>query len=329
MAKGKNQKLKLLYLMKLLLEKTDDKHSLSMNDIIGELACYGISAERKSIYDDLDVLRQFGIDIIGEARGKSYFYHVGKREFELAELKLLVDSVQASRFITLKKSRELIKKLEGITSCYEGKELHRQVFVAERIKTMNESIYYNVDIIHEAINSNRRILFQYFQWNVDKKMELRHNGEYYDISPWGLSWADENYYMIGYDAAVGIIKHYRVDKMRCLRLSDACRAGRQFFLELDMAVYAKKVFGMYGGKEECVKLLCKNEFAGVIIDRFGRNIPFKKVSATHFQVNVDVVVSNQFFGWIMALGDGVSIVEPDSAVKRLREEIEKMQQKYK
>lgn len=196
MAKLPNQKLKILYLMKVLLEKTDESHSITMPEIIAELEAYGITAERKSIYNDMECLRQYGLDIIGEQYDRTYYYRIGNRQFELAELKLLVDSVQSAKFLTAKKSNRLIKKIEGLASKYEASQLHRQVYVAERIKTMNESIYYNVDNIHNAIAKNSKITFQYFQWNVKKEMELRKNGALYEVSPWALSWNDENYYLV-------------------------------------------------------------------------------------------------------------------------------------
>ena len=179
MAKGTNQKMKLIYLMKILLENTDDSHGMTLAEIMEELARYDITAERKSLYDDFEALRLYGLDILMEKKNRTAYYYVGERSFELAELKLLVDSVQSSRFITEKKSRQLIKKLEGFVSKYQAKELHRQVYVQGRIKTMNESIYYNVDKIHQAISQNVKIQFQYFQWNVNKEMELRHGGDFY------------------------------------------------------------------------------------------------------------------------------------------------------
>ena len=193
MPKSSNQKLKLIYLMKILLERTDETHSITMSEIIDALAAYDISAEHKSLYNDIESLRVCVLDIIGTQEDRTYSYHIGNRKFELAELKLLVDSVQSAKFITAKKSNKLIKKIEGLASKYEASQLHRQVFVAGRVKTMNESIYYNVDRIHTAIAENSMITFQYFQWNVDKKMELRHDGALYEVSPWSLSWDDENY----------------------------------------------------------------------------------------------------------------------------------------
>ena len=323
-----NQRLKQIYLMKVLLDNTDETHSLTMPEIVTALNEYGISAERKSIYDDIEALRVFGMDIIGEKSGRTFMYHVGSRDFELAELKLLVDSVQSSKFITAKKSNELISKIEKIASKHEAKQLQRQVFVSERIKTMNESIYYNVDIIHSAIANNAKIKFQYFQWNVNKQQELRHDGEYYLISPWALTWDDENYYMIGYDHKVGIIKHYRVDKMLRIEETVENREGRQHFRRFDMAVYAKKMFGMFDGKEQSVKIECDNSLAGVMIDRFGKSVSMIKKDEEHFVVNVTVAVSRQFFGWIISLGSGVVITEPENVVEQLKEEIRDLNKRY-
>ncbi|MCD8153492.1 MAG: WYL domain-containing protein [Clostridiales bacterium] len=329
MAKGANQKLKIMYLMKILLEQTDEDHSISMSEILSALNQYGITAERKSIYNDLESLRQFGMDIIGEHRDRMYYYHVGKRQFELAELKLLVDSVQSAKFITVKKSNELIKKIESLASRHEASQLQRQVYVANRIKTMNGSIYYNVDEIHGAIAANRQIRFQYFQWNVKKEMKLRRDGAYYQISPWALSWDDENYYLIAFDSAEGKIKHFRVDKMLRIESVKDRREGREQFKEFDMAVYARKMFGMYGGREENVKLCCENKLVGAIIDRFGKEVSIMKEDEQHFSVNVKVAVSNQFIHWVMALGAGAKIVGPESVVAEVKEEIARLEKQYK
>lgn len=329
MAKGNNQKLKIVYLMKILLEKTDETHSITMPEIISSLKNYGISAERKSIYSDIENLRLFGMDIIGEQRERTFYYHVGSRQFELAELKLLVDSVQSAKFITAKKSNELIKKIEGFASKYEASQLQRQVYVAERIKTMNESIYYNVDKIHTAIGANSKISFQYFQWDVHKKMVMRKDGALYEVSPWALSWDDENYYLIAFDSNEDKIKHFRVDKMLHIDVKNEQREGKEKFKEFNMAVYARKTFGMFGGEEQKVKLLCENSFAGVMIDRFGKDVFLVPADETHFTVNVNVAVSRQFLAWVIALGEGVKIVEPESVVRQMREEVERLMRQYK
>lgn len=328
MAKGSNQKLKLVYLIKILLEKTDETHSINMHEIISSLGAYGIEAERKSIYTDMETLRLYGMDIIGEQENRTYYYHVGNRQFELAELKLLVDSVQAAKFITAKKSNELIKKIEGFASKYEAMQLHRQVYVAERVKTMNESIYYNVDKIHSAIASNLQIKFQYFQWNVKKEMELRRNGEFYIMSPWALTWDDENYYMVAYDSAENIIKHFRVDKMLKIEILKENREGKSTFKNFDMAVYARKMFGMYAGEEEAVKLLCENRFAGVMIDRFGKEITMVTVDEQHFTITVKVAISEQFLGWVFALGEGVKIIGPERVLSHVKNEVVRLTQQY-
>ena len=328
MAKGSNQKLKLLYLMKILMEKTDETHGITMPEIISSLEGYGISAERKSIYSDMESLRQYGLDIIGEQTEGVYSYYIGNRQFELAELKLLVDSVQSAKFITAKKSNELIKKIESFGSKYEASQLHRQVYVSERVKTMNESIYYNVDLIHTAIGKNAKITFQYFNWDVNKKMVLKHGGERYSLSPWALTCSNENYYLIAYDSEAKKIKHFRVDKMLKINVTDEKREGRDCFNQFDMGIYEKKMFGMFTGEEVSVKLLCKNYMAGVMIDRFGKDIALIKVDDEHFKVNVKVVVSIQFLSWVMGLGDGVKIVSPDSVVEKMKDAISKLNEMY-
>ncbi len=329
MSKSSNQKLKLIYLMKILLERTDETHSITMQEIIDALSAYGVSAERKSIYNDIENLKLYGLDVIGMQENRTYHYHIGNRQFELAELKLLVDSVQSAKFITAKKSNELIKKIEGLASKYEASQLQRQVFVSGRVKTMNESIYYNVDSIHTAIAENSRITFQYFQWNVDKKMELRHDGALYEVSPWSLSWDDENYYLIAYDSIDGIIKHFRVDKMLYIKITGAGREGKQAFKSFDMAAYSRKMFGMYGGKEERVRIECDNSFAGVIIDRFGKDVSMVRLDDKRFVVNVEVAVSRQFLAWIIGLGEGVTLAGPEYVVEMMNKEIDRLVKQYK
>ena len=328
MPKGMNQKFKLYRLAQIMLEKTDEDHYITMPEILAALEEYEITADRKSIYNDLRDLEVLGIEVEGEPVGNRYHYHVVSRPFELPELKLLVDAIQSSRFITERKTNALIRKLEKLVSKYEAMKLQRQVYVSGRIKTMNESIYYTVDAIHNAISENRKIRFQYFQWTVKKEMELRHKGAYYHISPWGLSWKDENYYLVGYDSNAEQIKHYRVDKMLHIQMSEEAREGKEHFKKFNMADYAKKSFGMFGGKEQAVKLLVENSLAGVMIDRFGKDIMLIPADEEHFTVNVDVHVSNQFLGWIFSLGEGVKIVSPPQVVEQMNQEIARQAQKY-
>lgn len=329
MPKGTNQKFKLYRLAQIMLELTDEEHYITMPEIISELAKYEITADRRSIYTDLKDLEYLGIEVEGEPAGGRYHYHVVERQFELPELKLLVDAIQASKFITERKSNALIKKLEKMVSRYDAVKLQRQVYVSGRIKTMNESIYYNVDAIHGAISGDRKIRFQYYQWNVKKEMELRHGGAYYHISPWGLSWDNQNYYLVGYDSDAGKIKHYRVDKMLHIRMSDEKREGRAHFRKLDMADYSRKSFGMFGGKEQQVKLHVDNSLAGVIIDRFGKDVILIPADEEHFTVWVEVLVSPQFFGWVFSLGEGIKIISPREVAEEMRQKLEDMTRKYR
>lgn len=325
MPKSTNQKRKLLCLMQILLEQTDEDHFLPLARLTELLAQQGIEAERKSLYDDMEQLRQFSVDV---EFVKGSGYHVPNRTFQLAELKLLVDSVQASKFITCKKSMELIKKLESLTSVHQARQLQRQVFVAGRIKAMNESVYYNIDRIHMAIGQNRQIGFRYFEYTVEKKRRFRHNGAQYRISPFALAWDDENYYMLGYDAQAGILKHYRVDKMTEIQPLDAPRQGNEQFQKLDMADYSRKVFSMFGGEEEMVRLRFENRLIGVVMDRFGKDVTVFPKEDGVFEIYTRVVLSPQFYGWIFALGEGVRILSPETAVRGMMEQLCRAQKCY-
>lgn len=319
MAKSTMQKQKLLYLQKILLEKTDENHGLTINEIKAELARFGISSERKSLYDDIEILRTFGLDIC-HIRTNTVKYYIGSRDFQIPELKLLVDAIQCSKFITHKKSLELIGKLEHLVSENEGSQLQRQVYVTNRVKTVNERIYYNVDKIHNAISSDKKISFLYYRWELDFdspqkiKKVARKNGEPYVISPWALCWDDENYYLIGYDTEAGMIKHYRVDKMEEIEQLDTARDGSKVFESFNLAQYAKTVFSMFGGEETSVRLSVDNDMIGVIIDRFGSDVHIVKESETTFAINVKVILSAQFYAWIFGFGNKIRIVSPQSAI---------------
>ena len=319
MAKSGNQKLKMLYLARIFTRETDDTHRLTVNDIIARLGDYGISGDRKTIYSDLEELMHFGMDIVKERDGRNWYYYLGKRDFELPELKLLVDSVQSAKFISNRKSDELIGKLESLLSSPQAKLLDRQVFIAGRVKTMNESIYYNVDKIHEAIGRKRKIKFKYFKWNIKKDTELRKAGQFYIISPWALVWKDENYYLVAYDSDEGIIKHFRVDKMLAISVTELPREGEESFREFRLPEYTNRHFGMYSGEEETVTLEADNDMIGIFIDRFGKDIPVMPVDENRFRTRINVAVSPQFFGWVFGLGESVRIVKPKEVADEMKE----------
>lgn len=328
MPKSPNQKLKLLYLQKILREKTDENHPMSVNEMIEELSRYDISAERKSIYDDLEALRSFGLDVV-QVKSRSTGYYIGRRDFELPELKLLVDSVQSSKFITHKKTLSLIKKIEQLTSTYDALELQRQVFVRNRVKSMNESVYYNVDAISGAIAQDMEIHFKYFEYTVSKERRYRRNGEEYAVSPYALMWDDENYYMLAYDDAVGLMKHYRVDKMSGISPAETRRKGHEIFEAFDMSSYSKKVFGMFTGKEQQVKLRFRNHLVGAVIDRFGKDTFIAADGEEHFIAVIDVVVSPPFYAWLFSFGDEAELLSPTALREEAAAQLEKIYAKYK
>jgi predicted DNA-binding transcriptional regulator YafY len=329
MPKNPNQKKKLYYLYKILHDHTDDSHGLTLPQIQEKLASFEIIADRKSLYDDIETLRELGYDVIMEKDGRSSLYFLGTKDFEIAELKLLVDAIQSSKFITVKKSRELIKKLTGLVSVYEASQLEREVVVQGRIKTMNESIYYVVDELHTAISRKRMIRFEYLKWDLNKELVQKRDKKY-EVSPWALTWDDENYYMIAYDDAAGKLKHYRVDKMRKIEILDNHRHGEKEFNKYDLAEYSRMNFGMFGGERVKVKLRFKNDLVGVFIDRFGKDITIRPTDDPDWaEANVDVAMSNQFLGWVFSLGEGIKIVSPQEAVDKYISELSSIKDIYR
>ncbi len=329
MSRGTNQKFKFICLMKMMLEKTDDEHALTMPQIMNELAKYDVTAERKSIYADFqDMTERFGIEIIKEQIGRETYYHVGSREFELAEVKLLIDAIQSSKFITQTKSRELITKLRRFVSEYQARQLQRQIYINDRVKTMNESVYYNVDDIHTAIGQNKKIRFKYYKWDISKKLIPRHNGDWFVTSPWGLVWDDENYYMVAFDNRDRKIKHYRVDKMMRISIEEEMRDGKEEFKNFDIGEYSKATFGMYNGRKTKVKIEFANYMCGVFIDRFGKDISFFPVDDEHSVLMTDVNVSPQFFGWIFSLGKDVKVTGPGEVVEQMQKAADDFRANY-
>ncbi len=329
MSKGSNQKLKLSILCKIMQEKTDDEHSLTLAQIIKELEKYDITAERKSLYDDFKCMEDYlGIEVIKEQIGRETFYHVGSRTFELAEVKLLIDAIQSSKFISKSKSDILIKKLNTFVSEHQAKQLKRQVYINDRIKTMNESIYYSVDSIHTAISSNRQIEFMYCSWTLDKKLVPKKNGEKYKVSPWALTWAGGNYYLVAYDSVAGKVKHYRVDKMMKLSISEDKCEGEDHFKNFDMTSYALENFSMFGGEIRRVHIEFPNDKVGIFIDRFGKDITIREAGQNRSRISVDVAVSLQFFGWIFSLGSDVKVTGPDDVVNLYKTELQKSISSY-
>lgn len=311
MPKSEKQKLKLLYLLKILTEQTDEHHPMPMAVLLGKLKAEEINAERKSVYSDIACLMDFGVDIAFDPAKGNGGYYLASRDFELPECKLLVDAVCASRFITKSKSKQLIGKIEKLVSRHEAVQLQRQVYAAEQIKHDNESIYYQVDAIHTAIHENRQIAFQYLEWNLNKRLVARKGGKLYRISPWALLWNDENYYLIGFDAEASMLKHFRVDKIGPIEMLKERRRGEEIFKKCDLSAYSAKTFGMYGGEEEIVTLSFPDTLVGVVLDRFGKDILLQKISEDRFAVHVKVMVSSQFYGWLAGIGKEAKVTAPE------------------
>ncbi|MDO4617222.1 MAG: WYL domain-containing protein [Lachnospiraceae bacterium] len=324
-----NQKLRILYLMDILLERTDEEHLLNAMELCRILEQeYDIPTDRRTVYTGIETLSQYGLDIV-QKKGKEPGYFIGGREYELPELRLLVDAVQSSRFITGQKSRELIRKLEKLCSRSQAAALQHEVFIVNRSKAENETIYYQVDTIHNAIEKNREIAFQYAEWTPQKRFRLRREGASYVMSPWALTWNSDNYYLIAYDAEAEKIKHYRVDKMQRTKILETERRGRETFRNFDLAEFSKKTFGMFGGRDIEVSFCCENTLAGVMLDRFGREIPMIPADEEHFRTRAVISVSPQFFGWTAGLGAGIRIEGPEEVKAEYQLFLEKILQNYR
>jgi predicted DNA-binding transcriptional regulator YafY len=306
MPRSARQKEKLLILLDLLQRESDEEHPISVPALLEALAQEGIAAERKSVYDDIDTLRARGYDIVLE-RGRGYY--LASRSFELPELKLLVDAVQSSKFISQGKSRVLIGKLEGLCSVHQAGALQRQVYVSGRVKTMNETVLYTIDAIYDAIAQDRQITFRYFDYNVRKEKVFRHNNKRYQVSPAGLLRSDECYYLVALEGEQ--VRNYRVDRMASTALSEEPRVPEA--AQQDMAAYTRRHFGMFSGQERTVRLRCPNYLVRVMLDQFGPDILLIPDGADHFTLSAPVAVSPQFYGWLFGLGPEVELLSPADA----------------
>ncbi len=315
MPRSVNQKLKIMYLRDILNKYTDENHPLSATDICNILKEYGIEAERKSIYNDIEMLASYGMDIM-KLSGREGGFFVGEREFELPELKLLIDAVMSSKFITKKKSDQLVKKIASFASDYDSDELKRQLYSINRIKGQNEALLYTVDDINEAIRQNSRIEFMYCEWGKDMKLHPRKNGAVYNVSPMTLIWDDEYYYLVALDSATEIVKHYRVDKMQNIAITGQKRLKTG--TKPDMSAYSGKMFGMFGGEKVPVGFVCPNDKVGILIDRFGQDLKITGKDSDTVTVHTEAVLSDMFYGWVAGVGPDIKIVSPAQAVNGMR-----------
>ena len=314
--KSESKKLIPIYLMQLFTDKTDKNHYIRMPEILAFLESKGIIAERRTIYSAISILNSADFEIIGVQEKGGYKYHHPTRKFDTNELKFLIDSVAASKFLTEKKSKELINKIKSLGSVYDTEHLNRHILLSKRIKSMNDKVLKNLDNLYSAINTDSKITFQYVRWTWQKKLVYLNGGRLLNVSPYAISLFNDNYYLIAFDNQTKQLKHYRIDKMQTIKLLPEPREGRAEFKDFNISEYAQKTFNMYSGKEEYIKLQCKNSLANVIIDRFGEGIIIRPDfdNPDYFIVGVTVNISPQFYGWLFALGSDIKILSPSSAI---------------
>ena len=314
MPKSDNQKLKLLYIRDYLERNSDERHPVGAQELISMLHLKGIECERKAIYSDIRALQDFGIDILNQ-RGKNGGYYIGSRNFELPELKLLIDAVQSSRFLTEKKSRELIRKLCQQCNRYDESLMHRDVVIDRRVKSMNETIYYNVDAIQDAISRGVQITFRYFDWGIDGQRRYRDRS--YQASPYGLCQDNENCYLLAHSPRHGVT-HYRVDRMTDIVLTNEKRVPCPELTGARLVEHANQLFQMYSGDSASVKLRFHRSLTNVVIDRFGHELMLIPDGEDHFTFVVDVAVSPIFLSWVIGFGEKAQILYPQHVVDACR-----------
>lgn len=300
---------KVLHILRVLWEESDEQHPVSATYIARRLEERDVACERKSVYAYLDILEDFGLDVVRVSKGA----YLATRWLELPELLLLADAMRASHSITERKSQELIRKLSEMLSCYQGKEFLAMTRGVNAVKAENESIYYSIDAIRMAMEKNRQVTFQYANWNRHKELELRHGGKWYQVSPWKLCWERERYYLVGYEEASSMTKYFRIDKIRNLQGIEKPRSGEDISVESECKERKQEnatVFGMFQGIETEVVLNANQNLLGTIMDRFGRDVWLHMVDERNFRMKAMIQVSNQFYGWLVGLGRGVQIVEP-------------------
>ena len=337
--KREGQKMRLFALKELLERETDDKHSITMDRILQLLKTkYEMEAERKSIYDDMRAFRASEILDVTPPQGRERGYSVASRMFEVSELKMMIDAIQSSKFLSEAKTRKLIEKLETLCSKYEAKGLHRDVVLANRVKSISSSsvLFRNIDIIHRAISLNAQISFQYFTFDLKKQKQYMLKGERYTVSPWSMIYTDDNYYLLAYTK--GKFKHFRVDKMDNVQafiveegeaeVVTLEREGKEDFDKKDMSAYTKYTFSMYGDEPTPVTMVFLNRMVGVVMDKFGRDVVIMKEDDRHFRITVPVAVSSQFFGWVFGLGKMVRIVGPEDVKEKMKKALADIAARY-
>ncbi len=316
MPKSDNQKLKIFYILDYLQRNSHQEHPVRAAELLSMLERqHNIVCDRKTVYSDIAALQDYGVDIVS-IPGKNGGYYIASRNFELPELKLLIDAVQSSRFLTEKKSRELIEKLCNQCSIYDARLMRRDVLVSGRVKSMNETIYYNVDAIQDAIAENKQITFRYFDYGLDGRRKYR--AKDYQASPYGLCQDNENCYLLAHSPRHGVTS-YRVDRMNDIQLSPEPRTPCPELTGKALVEHANRLFQMYSGETSDVKLRFHRSLVNVVIDRFGRDILLIPDGEEHFVFTVNVAVSPMFLSWVIGFGSKAKILYPQSVVEACKE----------
>ena len=308
MPKSDNQKLKILYILDYLQKNSHQDHPVRTSELLSMLEEHDIVCDRKTVYSDIAALLDYGVDILS-IPGKNGGYYIASRNFELPELKLLIDAVQSSRFLTEKKSRELIEKLCSQCSVHDARLMRRDVLVSGRVKSMNESIYFNVDAVQEAIAQNKQITFRYFDWDLGGKRKCRDKS--YQASPYGLCQDNENCYLLAHSLRHGVTS-YRLDRMSNIRLTGESRTPCPELTGKALVEHASRLFQMFSGEETAVKLRFNRSLINVVVDRFGKDILLIPDGDDHFVFTVNVAVSPMFLSWVIGFGGKAKILYPQS-----------------
>lgn len=326
-----SSKTKTLLILKYLNEYSDENNPLSATDLINLLAKEGITCERKSIYADIKTLNKVGFDILSASSPKRGFF-LTNRTFELPQVRLLIDAVTSAGFITPNKTRDLVAKLEGLVSKNEAKELVSQVYVDSNTKCDNEEIYYIIDALHDAILSHSKVKFLYKRRNIDKENRKSYTEKIFRVSPYALIWKDDHYYLVCNNAKYDNLMNLRLDRMRKIEiLNESARdisEVSEYKYEIDVADYTSKMFNMFSGSNDKVKLLCHLDLREEIMDRFGAKIPLVAVDSNHFETTIDAAVSDGLVSWIMNFGDKLKVLEPESLAESVKEKAQRIANIY-
>lgn len=341
MPKAADQKLRLLYLIQIFIKKTDNDHGITLEEILAELAKHQIVANRKTIYDDIYVLNQWGYQITHEKKNYTHYYYIYNKEhfendpygnpiqattFSISELILLTDAIQSSKYIPRSNSDQLIKKLKTFASIYEEKQLDRHNYIEGITKSQAPRIHYTINTLNNSINDDCQIEMYYKEWTLKKQLEQKPH--LYHLSIWAMIWLDENYYIVAYDHDEDKIKHFRIDKIGHIRLCPDKKRDLHLFEGKTVAQYVKQRDNMFGDDIVTVTLKAKKHLIGIFIDKFGKNIPIEEYPE-YFITQVNIIDAPPFYGWLFALGADIEVLEPSSIKNTMISMLEKQLQQQK